>query len=344
MVRTAVGICDVTTLGKIDVQGPDAAEFLDFVYTGTMSTLKPGRVRYGLMLREDGHVMDDGTCARLSDTHFLITTTTAAAGQVMQHMEFAAQVLRPDLDLRLISVTEQWFQVAIAGPKSRDLLNDVLDHALDPDDWPFMSCGDVSVGGIPGRLFRISFSGEQAYELAVPARYGESLFRQLVTKAEAMGGGAYGMEALNVLRIEKGLLTHAELDGRTTPYDLNLAGMMKRGKDFLGKAAAGREGLLDETRPRLVGIKPVGAVKQLTAGAFLFNEGAEPVRQNAQGTVSSVAFSPTLGHFIGLALLKEGPERHGEIVRMVDHLQGIATNCEVCDPVFIDPEGGRARG
>jgi sarcosine oxidase subunit alpha len=343
-VRNAVGICDVTTLGKIDVQGPDAAQFLDVVYTGTMSTLKPGRVRYGLMLREDGHVMDDGTCARLSERHFLVTTTTAAAGQVMQHLEFVAQVLRPDLDVRLISVTEQWFQAAIAGPKSRDLLNGVLDAPLEAEDWPFMACGEVAVGGIPARLFRISFSGEHAYELAVPARYGESLFRQLVRRAEAMGGGAYGMEALNVLRIEKGLLTHAELDGRTTAFDLNLSGMMKKKKDFIGRAAAGREGLLDEDRPRLVGIRPVGAVKQLTAGAFLFDPEVEPVRQNAQGTVSSVAFSPTLGHFIGLALLKEGPERHGESIRMVDLLRGISTLCEVCAPVFFDPEGGRVRG
>lgn len=344
MVRNSVGICDVTTLGKIDVQGPDAAAFLDVVYTGTMSTLKPGRVRYGLMLREDGHVMDDGTCARLSETQFLVTTTTAAAGQVMQHLEFVAQVLRPDLDVRLISVTEQWFQAAIAGPKSRDLLNAVLDTPLVAEDWPFMACGEVAVGGSPARLFRISFSGEHAYELAVPARYGESLFRQLVSRAEAMGGGAYGMEALNVLRIEKGLLTHAELDGRTTAFDLNLSGMMKKKKDFIGRAAAGREGLLEEDRPRLVGIRPVGAVKQLTAGAFLFDPEADPVRQNAQGTVSSVAFSPTLGHFIGLALLKEGPERHGETIRMVDHLRGISTLCEVCDPVFFDPEGGRVRG
>ncbi|WP_136635152.1 sarcosine oxidase subunit alpha family protein [Pseudooceanicola onchidii] len=344
MVRNSVGICDVTTLGKIDVQGPDAAEFLDFVYTGTMSTLKVGRVRYGLMLREDGQIMDDGTCARLGEAHYLVTTTTAAAGLVMKQMEFAAQVLRPDLDVRLMSVTEQWFQAAVAGPKSRDLLNDLLDAPLEPEDWPFMACGAVSVGGVPARLFRISFSGEHAYELAVPARYGESLFRQLVARAESMGGGAYGMEALNVLRIEKGLLTHAELDGRTTAYDLNLKGMMKRSKDFVGRAAAGREGLLDEDRPRLVGLKPTGAVKQLTAGAFLFDPEAEPTRPNAQGTISSVAFSPTLGHFIGLALLKEGPDRHGDTVRMVDHLRGISTLCEVCDPVFFDPEGGRVRG
>ncbi|MGI3167991.1 sarcosine oxidase subunit alpha family protein [Pseudooceanicola sp. C21-150M6] len=344
MVRSAVGICDVSTLGKIDVQGRDAAAFLDFVYTGTMSTLAVGKVRYGLMLREDGHVMDDGTCARLGETHFLVTTTTAAAGLVMKQLEFAAQVLRPELDVHLVSVTEQWAQTAVAGPKSRELLNAVLDTPMAEGDWPFMSCGDVSVGGIPARLFRISFSGEHAYEIAVPARYGESLFRQLVTRAEEMGGGAYGMEALNVLRIEKGLLTHAELDGRTTAYDLGLQSMMSKKKDFVGRAAAGREGLLDPERPRLVGLKPVGAVQQLTAGAHLFEPEAEPVRVNDQGTISSVAYSPTLGHFIGLGLLKEGPERYGEQVKMVDHLRGVTTLCEVCSPVFFDPEGGRVRG
>ena len=259
-------------------------------------------------------------------------------------MEFAAQVLLPDLDVRLASVTEHWAQTAIAGPQSRELLNEVLDPPLADGDWPFMACGEVSVGGIAARLFRISFSGEHAYEIAVPARYGESLFRCLVAKAEARGGGAYGMEALNVLRIEKGLLTHAELDGRTTAYDLGLAGMMSKKKDFIGRAAAGREGLTDPTRPRLVGIKPVGAVQQLTAGAFLFEPEDEATRVNAQGTVSSVAFSPTLGHFVGLALLTEGPERYGEKVRMVDHLRGVSTLCEVVHPAFFDPDGGRARG
>ncbi|WP_407492832.1 sarcosine oxidase subunit alpha family protein [Pseudooceanicola sp. MF1-13] len=344
MVRDTVGVCDVSTLGKIDVQGPDAGAFLDFVYAGTMSTLKVGRVRYGLMLREDGHVKDDGTCARLADDHFLVSTTTAAAGDVMRHMEFAAQVLRPDLDVQLVSVTEHWAQTAIAGPQSRDLLNDILDTPITSEDWPFMACGDVSVGGIPARLFRISFSGEHAYEIAVPARYGESLFRQLVSKAEARGGGAYGTEALNVLRVEKGLLTHAELDGRTTAYDLNLNQMMKKANVFIGAAAARRDAMMDPDRPRLVGIKPVGAVKQITAGAHLFEADAEVSRETSQGTVSSVAFSPTLGHYVGLALLKEGPERMGETVRLVDHMRGITTLCEVCPTTFFDPDGGRARG
>ncbi|MBF9051462.1 sarcosine oxidase subunit alpha family protein [Roseobacter sp. HKCCD9010] len=344
MVRETVGICDVSTLGKIDVQGPDAGAFLDFVYTNTFSTLKPGRVRYGLMLREDGMVMDDGTTARLSDTHYVMTTTTAAAGQVMTHLEFVSQALRPDLDVRFVSVTEQWAQFAVAGPMARDLLNTVLDDPIDGESWPFMACGPVKVHGVDGRLFRISFSGEHAYEVAVPARYGDALFRDLVARAETMGGGAYGMEALNVLRIEKGFITHAEIHGRVTAFDIGMGRMISAKKDCIGKTAAAREGLLGPEREQLVGLKPIGAVKQLTAGAHLFDEGAEAIRVNDQGYVTSVCFSPTLGTYLGQAFLKNGRARHGETVNHVDHLRGIETLCEVCDPVFFDPEGGRVRG
>jgi sarcosine oxidase subunit alpha len=342
-VRQAVGVTDVSTLGKIDIQGADAGRFLDFVYTNTFSTLKVGRVRYGLMLREDGHVMDDGTTARLGEDHYVMTTTTAAAGQVMRHLEFVRQCLCPGWDLSMISVTEQWAQFAVAGPKSRALLDTVLDAPIDGAAWPFMACGPVRVGGIDARLFRISFSGEHAYELAVPARYGESLFGQLVARAEDMGGGAYGMEALNVLRLEKGLLTHAELHGRTTAFDLGLERMLSSKKDCIGKAAAARPGLTDPARERLVGLKPVGAVKQLTAGAHLFDEADAATRENARGYVTSAGFSPTLGHAIALAFLSHGPERHGDVVRMVDHLRGIETLCEVTPPTFFDPDGGRAR-
>ena len=343
-VRNAVGICDVSTLGKIDIQGPDAALLLDLVYTGAFSTLKQGRTRYGLMLREDGHVMDDGTTARLGENHYLMTTTTAAAGEVMRHLEFVRQGLRPDLDVEIISVTEQWAQFAVAGPKSRELLNGFLDQPIDDTAFPFMGCGDVALDGLKARLFRISFSGEHAYEIAVPARYGDSLFRQLKARAEAMGGGAYGMEALNVLRIEKGFITHAEIHGRTTAFDVGLQAMVSRKKDCIGKTASERPGLMEASRERLVGLKPTGAVKQLSNGAHLFNAADEATRENDQGYVTSTAFSPTLGHYIGLAFLKRGPERHGEEIRMVDHVRGIETTCEVCDPVFFDRDGGRARG
>lgn len=344
MVREAVGICDVSTLGKIDIQGPDAARFLDFVYANTFSTLQLGRVRYGLMLREDGTVMDDGTTARLGAQHYLMTTTTAAAADVMRHLEFVAQGLRPDWDLRIASVTEHWAQFAVAGPKSRELLNGLLDAPLEAGDWPFLSCGAVGVLGVRGRLFRISLSGEHGYELAVPARYGEALFRSLVARAEGLGGGPYGMEALNVLRLEKGLLTHAEIDGRVTAFDLGLGRMVSAAKDCIGKTLSQRPGLLAEDRARLVGLRPVGAVKLITAGAHLFDREAAPVREMDQGHVTSAAYSPTLGHVIALGFLRNGPARIGEVVKAVDHLRGVETLCEVVAPVFFDPEGGRARG
>ncbi|MEP2716279.1 sarcosine oxidase subunit alpha family protein [Pseudophaeobacter sp.] len=343
-VRQAVGVCDVSTLGKIDIQGPDAAKLLDFVYTNSFSTLKLGRVRYGLMLREDGFIMDDGTCARLGDNHYVMTTTTAAAGAVMAHLEFTSQVLRPEWDVRFTSVTEQWAQFAIAGPKARELLNGLLDIAIDSESWPFMACGEVSVMGGKGRLFRISFSGEEAYELALPARYGDSLFRSLLARAEGLGGGAYGMEALNVLRIEKGFITHAEINGTVTAHDLGMQGMLSKKKDFIGKAMAHRPGLVAEDRMQMVGLKPIGAVKELSAGAHLFDP-LDPVeRVHDQGYVTSAGFSPLMGHMIALGFLKQGRGRIGDEIRLVDHMRGIDTLCEVVEPVFFDPEGERTRG
>ncbi|WP_127558036.1 sarcosine oxidase subunit alpha family protein [Nioella ostreopsis] len=344
MTRSAVGICDVSTLGKIDIQGPDAGAFLDFVYTNMFSTLKVGRVRYGLMLREDGHVMDDGTTARLGESHYVMTTTTAAAGEVMKHLDFVQQCLRPDLNVRFISVTEQWAQFSVVGPKSRDLLNGLLDAPIDNDSFPYMGCGEVSVMGVRGRLFRISFSGEHAYEIAVPSRYGEALYRQLVTQAETLGGGAYGMEALNVMRVEKGFITHSEIDGRVVPFDIGMDRMVSAKKMCIGKPATLREGLKETDRPQLVGLKPVGAVKELTAGARLFSAGADATRVNVEGYTTSVGFSPSLGHFIGLGFLKDGPNRMGEVVKMVDHVRKVETTVEVCSPVFLDPEGEKLRG
>ncbi|MEX0370615.1 MAG: sarcosine oxidase subunit alpha family protein [Tateyamaria sp.] len=343
-VRDAVGVCDVSTLGKIDIQGPDAANLLDFVYTNMFSTLKEQRVRYGLMLREDGFVMDDGTTARLGENHYVMTTTTAAAGQVMRHLEFVTQVLHPNWDVRIMSVTEQWAQFAVAGPQARALLNGVLDAPIDKETWPFMSCGPVDVQGVKGRLFRISFSGEHAYEIAVPSRYGDSLFRLLVARAEALGGGAYGMEALNVLRIEKGFITHAEIHGRVTAQDIGMERMLSKKKDFVGATMAQRPGLTEDGREQLVGMKPVGPVKQLTAGAHIYSDGKDPVVEHDQGYVTSVGFSPTLGHFIGLGFVRDGLVRHGEVLNMVDHVRGIQTRVELCDPVFFDKEGERTRG
>ena len=339
-VRDAVGVAEVSTLGKIDVQGADAGRFLDFVYTNTMSTLAVGKVRYGLMLREDGMVLDDGTCARLGPQHFLITTTTAAAGPVMRHLDFVQQAFCAGWDVRLISVTENWAQFAVAGPKARALLATLgVEAAL-----PFMGCAPMTLGGVPGRLFRISFSGEEGYELAVPARYGAALFDALIRAAHDLGGCAYGMEALNVLRVEKGFITHAEIHGRVTADDVGLGGMVSAKKDCIGKTAAMRPGLLEPGREQLVGLMPVNQGEVLTAGAHLYNERDPATREANQGYVTSVAPSPTLGMWLGLGFLKDGRARHGQVIRLDDGLRGRKVLVEVCNPVFFDPEGGRMRG
>jgi len=339
MVRTSVGVADVSTLGKIDIQGADAARFLDMVYTNTFSTLPVGRVRYGLMLREDGMVLDDGTTARLGETHFLMTTTTAAAGLVMRHLDFVQQAFCAGWDVRTISVTETWAQFAVAGPLARQLVTGFLET---PADLPFMGCAPVRLGGVAGRLFRISFSGEEGYEIAVPTRYGDSLFRDLLARAETLGGGAYGMEALNVLRIEKGFITHAEIHGRVTAFDIGLEKMVSPKKDCIGQAAARRPGLLGPEREQLVGLRSKSGAA-ITAGAHLFTPGDVVERATDQGYVTSVGFSPTLGAWLGLGFLKNGRERIGETVRLVDHLRGIDVLCEVADPVFHDSEGVKLR-
>ena len=340
MVRRAVGVADVSTLGKIDVQGPDAAALLDFVYCNTMSTLAEGRCRYGLMLREDGHVMDDGTAARLGPDHFVITTTTAFAGPVMTHLEFVTQALRPDWDVAIASATEQWAQFSVAGPEAKALVQDLVAEAV---DLPFMGHMRATVGGVAGRVFRISFSGEHAYEVAVPARHGAALWDDLVARAEARGGGPYGMEALNVLRIEKGFLTHSEITGRVTAFDLGMDRMVSRKKDCVGRDASRRPALLRD-REELVGLRAVDPVQPITAGAHLYRPGDALTRANDQGYVTSPCWSPALEGFIALGFLLDGRARHGERMLCTDRLRGVECEVEVCDPVFFDPEGSRVRG
>ncbi|MEO0944538.1 MAG: sarcosine oxidase subunit alpha family protein, partial [Pseudomonadota bacterium] len=227
-VRKSVGICDVTTLGKIDIQGRDAAEFLNRIYSNPFLNVPVGKVRYGLMLREDGFAYDDGTTARLSENHFVMTTTTANAVTVLRNMEFARQCLWPDLDVHLISITDGWAQFAVAGPNSRALLQKVVDDLdLSNEGFPFMACTECTVfDGTPARLFRISFSGELAYEIAVPARFGDAMIRGLMAAGEEFDATPYGTEALGVLRIEKGHAAGNELNGQTTGAMLGLGGMV----------------------------------------------------------------------------------------------------------------------
>jgi methylglutamate dehydrogenase subunit C len=345
-VRSSVGVCDVSTLGKIDIQGPDAAAFLDFIYANTFSTLAIGKVRYGLMLREDGFVLDDGTSARLRQDHFLLSTTTVNAGKVMQHLEYALQILRPELDVQIVSVTEQWAQYAIAGPNSRRVLERLLGDSLDISAaaFPFLACAEFSWRGAPARLFRISFSGELAYELAVPATEGEAVLRALMEAGAEWGIVPYGTEALGVMRIEKGHVAGNELNGTTTAADLGLARMVSTRKECIGCVLLNRPGLLDPHRPALVGVKPVDRRARLHAGAHFLSHGAPVALNHDQGYLTSVAFSPMLGHWIGLGVLARGRDRTGERVRAFDPLRGSDTEVEVTSPVFFDPDGLRLQG
>jgi sarcosine oxidase subunit alpha len=345
-VRSGVGVCDVSTLGKIDIQGSDSAAFLDRVYINLFSTLAVGRVRYGLMLREDGFVLDDGTTAHLAPHRYVMSTTTANAAKVMQHLEHARQVLWPDMDVQMVSVTEQWAQYAIAGPASRRVLERLLGDALDVSNtaFPYLACAQFSWRGIPARLFRISFSGEMAYELAVPARYGDAAIRAIMAAGEEFGVVPYGTEALGVMRIEKGHVAGNELNGTTTAEDLRLGRMLSKKKDCIGRALTDRPGLADPNRPTLVGIKPVEASARLYAGAHFLALDADATLANDQGYVTSVAFSPMLGTWIGLGLLAQGTKRLGERIRAHSPVRGGDVEVEVVSPVFFDPEGTRLHG
>ncbi|MFZ0729413.1 MAG: glycine cleavage T C-terminal barrel domain-containing protein, partial [Methylovirgula sp.] len=317
--------------------------FLDRVYVNTFSSLPVGKARYGLMLREDGFVLDDGTTARLGPAHYVMSTTTGNAGKVMQHLEYCHQVLWPELDVAMVSVSEQWAQYAVAGPRSRELLQGLLDGALDLADgaFPYLACAEFTWANVPARLFRLSFSGELAYEIAVPADYGESLLRALLCAGEPLGVAAYGSEALGVLRIEKGHVSANELNGQTTAGDLGLGRMLSTKKDFVGRVLAQRPALLDPERPTLVGFMLIDPCERLRAGAHFLQPGAKPTTENDEGYMTSVAYSPHLDSWIGLGLLKHGSQRIGERVRAYDPVRNSDVEVDVVSPVFVDPDGAR---
>jgi len=345
--RSSVGVCDVSTLGKIDIQGADAAEFLERVYINGWKNLAIGRARYGLMLREDGIVMDDGTTTRLGEDHFFMTTTTANAAKVMQHLEFCHQWLWPDLDVQMISATEQWAQFSLAGPHVRDVLLKLVDpeHDISNAAFPYMAAGEITVcGGTRARLYRLSFSGELAFEIGVPSRYGDALIRKIMEAGAEYGITPYGTEALGVMRIEKGHVAGAELNGISTAGDLGLGRMMSTKKDYIGRVLAGRPALVDPNRPVVVGFRPVDRKRRIRAGAHFIRQGLEANAQNDEGYMTSVAFSPSIGHWIGLGFLAHGPERMGEIIRACDPIRGEEYLVEVVSPIFYDPEGEKLRG
>jgi len=344
--RKSVGVCDCTTLGKIDVQGTDAATFLNKVYCNGFAKLAVGKTRYGLMLREDGIAMDDGTAGRLAEDHFVVTTTTANAGKVYQHMEFVRQCLMPDADVQLISTTEAWAQYAVAGPNSRKLLRKIVDPNFDitNEGFPFMACGNITVcGGLRARLFRISFSGELAFEIAVPSRYGDALMRRLMAEGEEFNVTPYGTEALGVMRIEKGHAAGNELNGTTTALNLGMGRMVSKAKDSIGSKLSERVGLNEDGALAQVGIKPVDATHKITAGGHLMAAAGPVDAKHDQGYVTSAAFSPSLDHMIGLGFLKDGGNRLGETMRLVSPVTDLTVEVEIVSVHFIDPKGERVR-
>ncbi|WP_429932362.1 sarcosine oxidase subunit alpha [Agrobacterium vitis] len=339
-VRTNAGICDVSMLGKIEICGPDAAEFLNRVYCNAFLKLPVGKARYGLMLREDGFIYDDGTTSRMDEDRYFMTTTTAYAAGVMNHLEFCAQVHWPELDVRLASVTDQWAQMAVAGPKSRAILQKIVDDDISIEALPYLAAKDVSLfgGRLKGRLFRISFSGELAFELAVPADFGESVADAVMLSGKEHGIQPYGIEALSVLRIEKGHVTHNEINGTVVPADLGFGKMVSATKpDFIGKHMLNRQGLTAPDRPQLVGVVPLDAKTAFKTGAHILNKDADPTLENDQGYITSSCFSPHVGSTIGLALVKGGAARYGEEVLVWNGLRNEFTPAQLVSPVFVDP-------
>jgi sarcosine oxidase subunit alpha len=337
-VRSGVGCVDVSTLGKIEVQGPDAAEFLDRIYCSPVKTLKIGRARYGLMLREDGIVMDDGTLARLSANHYYISTTTAQAANVLYHMEYHAQVTWPQMRVSIISVSDQYGAIAVAGPQSKTLLAGLSSaQAFDDAGFPYPALKVIEFGGVPVRVLRASYSGERAYELHVPADYALSLWEMLI----AAGAAPYGTEAMAILRIEKGHIAGAELDGRTTAADFGLGKMASKASDFIGKRMLGRHGLNGADRPALAGLVPVDGQSRIRSGSQITAERDLRPPMPMLGYVTSVAYSPVLESPIALAMVSGAADRMGEVVYAHFPLRNEVTAVKIVPPVFYDPEGAR---
>jgi sarcosine oxidase subunit alpha len=340
-VRQSVGISDVSSLGKIDVQGPDAAQFLDFIYANTVSTLAVGHARYCIMLREDGMIFDDGTAARLAPDHFVITATTANAGAVLEHMEFHLQASCHELDVLLTDVGDHWAQFAVAGPRSREVASTVIEGlSLSSSAFPFMAAGTGTIAGVSGRVFRISFSGELAYELAVPARHATPVWLALLEAGKPFDIRPYGLDALNTLRIEKGHVTGAELNGNTSAEDLGLPRMLKKHGDFIGRALSSRPALAAPDRLQLVGVRPLDHTRRLRNGMHIATAQAP---EASLGYITSSTPSVELAGWVGLALVTGGRQRIGQRALGVSPIHGETTELQIISPHMVDPENARVR-
>jgi heterotetrameric sarcosine oxidase alpha subunit len=346
-VREQVGIADVSTLGKIDVQGPDAAEFLNRVYVNGFAKLPVGKARYGFMLREDGIVMDDGTTSRIKETEFFMTTTTAQAAKVMSHLEFLLQVVWPELRVTVASVSDQWAAMSIAGPKSREVLKAAFaDIDFSTEAIPHMGLHDATLdgalSGVPVRIIRLTFSGELAYEVYTPTHFGRRIWEHLLECGKPWTLRPYGLEALGSLRIEKGHVVGSEMDGRTTLDDMGMGKMASTIKPFWGDALKGSENLVRDNRPTLVGLEAVDAREPPNNGAILFFS-TDAIQGHGRGHVTSTTFSPTLGKAIALGLLEGGTRHVGQEVIAASPVHGRQYRLRVVDPCFLDQAGERYR-
>jgi sarcosine oxidase subunit alpha len=333
---------DASTLGKIDLKGPDVAEFLNRIYTNAWSKLAIGRCRYGLMLGEDGMVFDDGVTARLGEIHYLMSTTSGGAARVLAWLEEWLQTEWPDLKVFATSVTEQWATVSLSGPRTRGLVDELVDGAdLDPETFPHMSVRDARIGDVPIRLFRISFTGEMGYEIQIPAEYGLALWERCVELGERYDLVPFGTEAMHVLRAEKGyIITGQDTDGTVTPADLGMDWIVSKKKaDFIGKRSLARADIQRDDRKQLVGLLSKDPAALLEEGAQIVADPSQIIPMTMIGHVTSSYRSPELGRTFALAMVKRGREQIGKTVYvpMIDRTHAVT----VTEPIFIDQEGAR---
>ena len=342
-VRNSVGILDASTLGKIDIQGPDAREFLNRVYTNAWTKLDVGKARYGLMCKEDGMVFDDGVTACLADNHFLMTTTTGGAARVLEWLEIYHQTEWPELKVYFTSVTDHWATMTLSGPNSRKLLAKVTDIDLDKDAFPFMSWKEGLVGGVPARVFRISFTGELSYEVNVQADYALGVWEQIIEAGKEFDLTPYGTETMHVLRAEKGfIIVGQDTDASVTPDDLNMGWCVGRTKPFswIGKRGMNRADCLREDRKQLVGLKPIDPNQVLPEGAQLVFDPKQSIPMQMVGHVTSSYMSAAMGYSFAMAVVKGGLKRMGERV-FAPLADGSVIEAEICSSVFYDPKGDR---
>ncbi len=343
-VRSHVGLVDVSSLGKIDLQGKDSAEFLNRCYINGFAKLPVGKCRYGVMLRDDGMVFDDGTVSRLAENHFMMTTTTAKAGPVLQYLEYLLDVVWPELDVHVVSATEQWCAIAVAGPKSRELLSRITDIDMSNEAFEFMGVRQGNICDVPGRIYRISFSGELAYEIGVPSDWGLHVWESLMTAGKDLKVSPYGLEAMSILRIEKGHIVGAELNGRTTADDLGFAAMISTRKPFMGQRSLRKPALLEGERKQLVGLISLDGKTPIPRGAQIVVNPDGPTPVAMLGEVTSNCYSPHVENHIGLAIVKRGRQRIDEILWATSPLTKQRVRVKLCSPHFIDPQGERLRG